>query len=139
MGEAVEEGAIGFTLLAFCEHNEMMHSIIVTAETTLAVMISSLVAKGLSFEGGMMLYYTHPTENFPVGIRSDNDIGHMLRVHEVLKKSLCKMSVKFEDAPEKRRRMEDGYVGERSSRYFTYTCSCIHVMNLYLRYTEIRE
>ena len=110
MSEGREDRS-GFSLLSFFEYNGAMESLTVTRETTLAGIISCLWEKGISLVGGKMLQYSHPAEHFPVSIRSDGDIAHMLKVHELVKKYICKMGMSSDEPPSKRRRCVHGEEG----------------------------
>jgi len=111
MAEVRDEGSSGY--------NGEMQAFTVTTKTTFEGILLSLREKGINLPKGMCLHYDHPAEPFPVSIRGDDDVVHMVRVHELLKKHTCKMGLNTDEPPSKRRRSLHGVVEEGTCRYFT--------------------
>ena len=137
MSGSGEHDTSGFSLLAFCQHNGETESLTVTKEMSYAMILSCLQEKGISLSGRMMLHYDHPVEHFPVSIRNDDDVVHMVRVHEVLKKRICKMSVNSDEPPCSRKTTINGVVDQGTSRYFIYYCCLANVLKFMVLYAEV--
>ena len=91
-GDQPQVEGSGENIFVYCEYQGDVHVMTVTEATKLEEMYSSLAAKWDEIKlGEMKLQYQIPTEKLWVRLFFDRDIVHMVRMHIMLKATLCKM------------------------------------------------
>ena len=96
---------VGRIVLAFCQYKEETHTMTVKNDTKLSDIVGTFTDWYVEVRHTpIKLQYIHPGEEFPVSLMKDEDMDHMITIHLLLSKSICKISATVEERNTKRKR-----------------------------------